>query len=381
LADVDRQFLSGLKRSFSNTESTLAWSDLWPVLLLAALLLLIVFLFWLAFRPKPSSLGGVEPEETVEEPEQVEEIIRRSVDLRAVYDVEIQDPAYKETYRGPILGVGPGGAIEMEMGKYTDLNLDFVNRPARVAFRMSRRGRQFFFQFETQTLGVGLASLGRRKERGLRLRMPQRLVVGQKRRHLRVEPTGSLRFKVHLMAPESTVEPIPLNHFRKIHETEVMDLSTGGMQVKITARSGEIKVRPGRPVHVYFKLPVADLDEPGLVSEQFLLAEVVSVDRRDPGRRVFSRAMDDRTPAPHLIRLRFTGVGEIKRPEKVVFFRRATPVSFNAISRWLQAYQRRLIQLEKGTFRRPDRPQNIYPRKEWNIECKYPGRPPGREGK
>ncbi|MEW5721683.1 MAG: hypothetical protein AB1896_01145 [Thermodesulfobacteriota bacterium] len=375
LAGVDREYLSGVQRSFGSSGVMVGLQILGLLFLLMLVLILIVLLLRLIFRPAQQKFGPGKVDE-IRNPNEINKIIHKSIDLRAIYEMEVFNRNYKEIYRGQVLGVNQDGQIEVELTTFLDPNLDFKDQEVRVNFRMSRRGQVEFYQFDTLSRYIGVTKSYGRREKAVRLDGPQMVERGQKRRHLRVRPVGRFSFKVDLIQPQVPANPIPLGGFRRLHQAEVNDVSVGGMQLIIEARTSEIKVQPGEETYVHFKPPLAGLHVEGLPRNYFAKAKVISVLRLTSGRRVMSSEADLMTVGPNQIRLQFIGKGTLNEKEKNVSFRPATTLAFEDFSRWIQAYQRYRIQEEKGTLPKPSKVQNIYPSRKPEVEPKYPSKPP-----
>lgn len=378
LAGVDHDALSRVKSGFGGSGISLGWEELLSLVLILLLLLCLALLLRIVLKPKRIKFGRSEMDQ-VEDQEEIRKIINRSVDLRAVYDIEVFNQEYKEIYKGAVLGLNRDDLIEVELGAYTGANLDFKNKGVHVAFRMSRRGKENYYQFNTISNSIDFSDVDGRRERCVRLALPQALSRGQKRRHLRLNLTGDFAFKAALLAASGPAESMPLGGFRILHEADVSDLSIGGLQVAITARGSDLKVRPQESIYARFRLPVSQLDIQNPPGVFYVQAKVLEVQRLTSGRRVMSRQADKDMAGPHLIRLLFTGRGLVNREDRTVSFRPAAALVFEDLSRWIQAYQRRVIQEKKGTKRRPGRVENIYGSQALEVENKYPSQPLRRD--
>ena len=378
LGSFDKKALNDVKQGFSGTGVTIPWETILAMIwLLAAIVVLLLIMYrWL--RPSLYKLAR-SGDNIVSDPARIEEIIRKSIDMRSIYDIEIYDDEYREIYKGQILGINSEKQIEVELSSFIDPTLEFRNKEARVVFRMSRLGSQEFYQFDTYSLYVGLTSSYGRKEKAIRLAMPLNMEVSQKRRYVRVNPEGKFGFKVILMGVEAVPEPIPLGAFKRLHKAEISDISVGGLQAIIMARLSELKVKRGDEVFAHFNLPTYELDLPDLTREFFIKCRIISIQRQSAGRRVMSREADERTVGPNLVRLEFVGRGDVNRERKTVSVRSVAPSVFQDLSHWIQAYQRRRIQEARGTLPQPDRVKNLYPRKRFDVAEKYPRIPPKRE--
>ena len=279
----DRNYLHGVQHGFEGSGVGLPWS---MVLILAALALTVILLLLVLARfLKPSKYSfGRHKNDFITKISDIRDIIERAVMLRAVFDIEVYDDNYKEVYKGQVLGINNDRQIEVELSSFTDPNLDFKDKNVHVAFRMSRRGRQEFFHFNTVTRYIGITNNFGRRERSVRLVFPKRIELGQKRRYIRVEPAGRFRFTAKFFGSLTHDKVMPLKSFFFLHEADVNDISIGGLQTIIQARSNEIKLKSGDIVYVRFKLPAAGLKVSNLPNDFFFKGHVIGVERLVVGR-------------------------------------------------------------------------------------------------
>jgi hypothetical protein len=375
-AKADPDYLRSVQKGFSGSGVIGGWEAIATILavFLFLVLLLLMLRRWF-FRPTPIHL--TEPDtDSINDPWEIDDIIDRSITLRAVYDVEVINDLYKEIYKGQILGINAKDEIEVELGAFIDPNLDFQDQPVNVAFRMSRRGVQEFYQFNTRSIATEVTNRYGQRERVLRLAIPEEVRIGQKRQYLRVEPTGQFRFAVEVLMTALPGRVIHLSALKAIHQMDINDISIGGLQAVLMARTSEVRIKSGDEAPLHFILPTKDLDVDGLDNEFFVKAKIISVMRLQTGRRVMSRLADDRTVGPHMVRVAFTNQGKLNRKEKTVHFDPAKPLAFENLAKWIQSYQRYCIQAEKGLLPQPDKVPNLYPTQKPDVECKYPPEPP-----
>ena len=377
--NFDAEYLSGVKQGFGGSGIIGGWGTITSlILILLAVILLALFLRkWI--KPRQYRLGRGNPDQIVD-PRKIYNIIERSVDLRAVYDLEVQDPNYKEIYHGLVLGINQNREIEVELTRFTDPNLDFKEKNVKVAFRMSRRGEQEFYQFDTISKTISYTTLYNRREKALHLLMPHTLSIGQKRRYHRVDIKGHHVFPINILVSSQLREPIPLKNFQRLYRVRAMDLSIGGIQAVLMARTSGLLVQPGDDVFLYFSLPLKNLDLIDIPKFFLVKAKIVSLHRMETGRRVMSKEASINTVGPHLIRFNFTEKGQVQQKLKAVTFRPITSYIFEDLSRWIQAYQRYHIQQERGTARQPTRTRNQYPSQKLEVEPKYPPQPLQKTG-
>ncbi|MEW6261628.1 MAG: hypothetical protein AB1641_00995 [Thermodesulfobacteriota bacterium] len=344
---IDPTYAEGVRKGFEGSGILAGLHTLIPILLVLLGVILLLLLLRLLFRPTRIRFGRI-PTEQITDPDKIRDIIKKSIDLRALYDLEVFHPDYKQIYKGQVLGLNQDGDLEMELGSYTDPNLDFQDQEARVAFGVSRRGQKEFYQFETFARGLGYTKALGLKQRVVVLSPPRTISLGQKRRYLRVSPSGQFAFKAEFLEPAMVGNRFLLNAFRRLHEVEVLDVGIGGLQAILKARSNELRIRPGQEVYLHFHLPLAGLKIQNVPEEIRARGKIISIERLATGRRVMSRIMDEQTVGPHLIRVQFTGRGYLDARKKTVLFRPVTLMGFEDLSRWVQAFQRYRIQREKA---------------------------------
>lgn len=369
---VDTDYLKDFQNSFSGIGVKIGWDVILLFLLILIILILLAVILRMIFKPGSYGFGKVK-EDSITDRKTIRDIIQRSIDLRSIYDYEIMNPAYKDVYKGQALGINENNQIEVEIGKFTDINLDFEKQNVRAAFRSVRHRKQEFFNFFSITYGMKLtADYGKKKERVVLIALPLSLGTGQKRRHLRVEPSGKQAFKVRLLASALPKDTMPLTSFKKMHEGEVNDISIGGLQCIIRCRAGEVGFYAGHHIYISFRLPVSDFESFDYNTDFLVQAEVMSVQRINTGRRVMSREADEQIVGPYKVHLRFTQKAIIDRKEKLARFRPATAILFEDLSRWIMSLQRLQIQKERDTAPKKEKIKNLYPSQPLDVEKKYP---------
>jgi hypothetical protein len=368
-SQVDRGFLHGVQHGFGSS-GVVSWAAISSVILFCLVLIAIIVLLRLWLRPaKYTLIKG--RDDLITDPETIENILQRAADMRAVFDLEIMDEGYDEIYRGELLGINDQGQIEAAVDSYTDPNLTFEDKYATVAFRLSRRGEQEFYQFNTTTLYIGISHLGGRRTKALRLAMPKQMEKSQKRRFMRVGTEGD-DIRVRFLGTDQTTQPMQMNGFRVLHDGQLRNVSVGGLEAVIKARPEELEIQPGDEVYVFFKLPQNGLGDPNLPKNVVARAETITVFRQQTGRRVMSTEAERGVVGPHIVRVMFQAKGRMDPAGKQITFRSGDALAFEDLARWIQAYQRKKIQEERDTVRRPDEVPNLYPRKPLRAPEKYP---------
>ncbi|MBU2548484.1 MAG: hypothetical protein KKB20_08760 [Proteobacteria bacterium] len=376
---VDKAFLHEFQRSWASLGRRLSVGDLFDFLAIFLVLIFLLLILRLWLKPRKVSFGLADEGERIEDPTQVRDIIERSIALRAVYDIEIYDRGYEEIYKCPALKINESGQILAALEVFTNPGLDFRDREARAVFRMSRRGEQEFYQFETRSDGLELSTMTGRRERVLRLEMPKVVSVGQKRRFLRLQPTGRHAIKVTFMDSLLPGTTLPLRGFETLHQAPLTDLSIGGLQTVLKIRGDRLRIRGDQDVYVRFRLESAGLHVENPPDTVIAKVKVIAVERLATGRRFMSREADKQTVGPYQVRLMFTRRGRIDKAARTVTFEPIQPASFDDLGRWIQAYQRHRIQEERDTKPQPSQVRNLYESKPLEVEPKYPPKPPRRE--
>lgn len=151
LAGVNQNALSRVKSGFGGSGVRLSWEELLSLVLILLLLLCLALLLRIVLKPKRIKFGQSEMDQ-IEDQEEIRNIINRSADLRAVYDIEVFNQEYKEIYKGPVLGINRDDLVDVDLGAYTGANLDFKEKGVHVAFRMSRRGKENYYQLDRKSV-------------------------------------------------------------------------------------------------------------------------------------------------------------------------------------------------------------------------------------
>ncbi|MBF0528067.1 MAG: hypothetical protein HQK55_02105 [Deltaproteobacteria bacterium] len=307
--------------------------------LLIVVIILIGLLFYLVKRARQAEGPADMLRVTLQD--DIRDLINRSIDFRSIYDIVVHDPDYREIYRGQALGINWDDEIEVEIAPYIDPNLDFFQKKVSVSFRITDHGQHESYAFDSVSKYIDYTDNYGKRARALRLNLPETIAMGQKRRYLRLAPEGEYAFSVVFFEPvHHHAPPLPLNLFRRLYSAEVSDISIGGMQVVLHAKTAEVKLRAGDETYVYFRLPLTGLDVQNVLDEFFLRVKVVSLDRLITGRRVMSLTADRMIPGPHSIRLQFLGRGLVDRKQKQVVFQQVAAENFADLAHWLTAYHR-----------------------------------------
>ncbi len=364
---VDRVFLERVKGGFQSSGTT--WG-IQEVLLILGILVGSMVIFLILRRLIPFlNLQKYQLVKTgidrIESPRQIRRIITRSADLRAIYDMEVFDKAYLEIYNCMPIGLNKSNELEIDISAFKDINLDFRDKSVMVSFRMSRGGKKEFYQFETRSLYLDTTNIRGLKERSTRLEIPQVITRGQKRRHVRIEPRGDYSFVVSLLRPTQGEDQIPVNAFKRVCDTTINDISTGGLSTLLRDDRLAQKYHLDDLVYGYFKLPTKDLSAQNIPTNYFFKAKIIS--------------NENLTQGENLMKLMFIERGRLVSESKSVFFRPLSWASFEDLSLWIQAYQRKLLQEDRGTVRRPVNVRNIYTSGPLEVQPKYPRQPLSRE--
>lgn len=358
--EVDRGFLHTVQTGFDSSGFTFGVGGAAILFGLLALAVLIFYLISKYLKLDEYRVADIEVDQ-IDNPRQIDRILRRSINLRSLYDLEVYDRNYQEIYKCLPLGFNEEGQLEVDIAAFQDINLDFVNKTVRAAFRMSRRGRQEFYQFETTSLYLGFTEILDVKEKSIRLEIPKIISRGQKRRFVRVEPQHDYAFNINIIQPTRGHGWIPLKYFKPIAEAEVLDISIGGIRAKIRSGARAIPFRINDIVHIYFKLPMMDLEVERVPKNFFIRAKIIDLERLESGERD--------------LKLMFVERGDLNMQSKSVFFHPVTWMSFEDISRWIQAYQRHILQIKRDTQARPENIGNAYAPKPLEVVPKYPSQP------
>lgn len=317
------------------------------LLIIGGIAVLLLFLLVLKRVLKQSRSFLADPNlDRIVQPRQIRGLIRRSIDTRAMYDLEVYDPAYQQIYKCMPLGLNREGQIEVDLSAYTNPNLDFTGKRVRVAFRLARRGKQEFYNFETRSLYLDRTTIRGYREMAIRLEMPKVLTLGQKRRFVRVEPRGAFSFQLNIVRPTSAKDLIPLKEMKLVAKAAIEDISVGGVKAVLVPQPTTPDLKPNDLLYLHFHLPMRELGIENVPKNFFLAARVVSY--------------EDSPSRQKQLRLMFVERGALDVPSRAVSFRPATWMSFEDLAHWIQAYQRHQLQEARDTASRPETLFNIY---------------------
>jgi hypothetical protein len=263
------------------------------------------------------------------------------------------------------IGLSKSDELEVDISAFMDINLDFKDKPVMVSFRMSRRAKQEFYQFESKSLYLDTTDIRGLMERSIRLQIPQVVTRGQKRRHVRIEPRGEHSFSVSLLRSIQGEDQIPINAFKRVCDTTINDISAGGFSSLLRDDRLARQYHVDDLVYGYFKLPTKDLSVQNIPTNYFFKAKVISNE---------NLGQDD-----NAMKLMFVERGRLVSESRSIFFRPVSWASFEDLSLWIQAYQRKLLQEDRGTGTRPATVRNIYTSEPPQVPSKYPRQPLNRK--
>jgi len=354
---VDKAFLSRIQRGFGASGFTWGMEEVAYLIGIIVVATLIFYLIKTLFRLDKYTLANLNMDR-IENPRRIRRIVLRSIDLRAIYDIEVYDQAYQEIYKCMPIAINNDNELEVEISSYLDPNLDFKDKNVRVAFRMSRRGKQEFYGFETTSLYLDYTVVRGLREKSIRLLIPSVVNRGQKRGFVRIEPVGAFSMNINIIRPTKDGPEVPLKSFKLVAEATVNDISIGGLNAKIIKNNKKQDFRKNDLIYLHFKLPINDLPLENIPTNFFIKARIIDFEQI--------------SSTDNLLKLFFVERGRLNRQTRSIAFRKATWMSFDDLSFWIQAYQRHQLQEERGIKPRPDNVRNIYSAEPLNVMPKYP---------
>lgn len=330
---MDEVFLGQIRRGFAGPDLHWGWSQaLWSIAVLGGLAL-AVFLLRKRLKPK-SRLVILRDPDIIEARRTITDLIEESIRRRTVYELEVFDKAYPDLCRCRPVGVGSAGDIELQPEPGLDPALGFVDKPVRAMFRLNRQDQQEVYAFESRTRHMDFATVQGVRERVVRVVCPDSITRGEKRRYVRVEPTGDYAVDMTIFLPVQRGAIVPLKELKSRCTARVADISLGGAKVLWPTAGADPGLAANDAIHVYFSLPVGVFDAQEHPPRLFVLARVIEVRPAAQGR--------------YEIRMMFTHRGRLEPGSQLLTFRPTTRMTFQDLSRWIQAYQRHVIRREKG---------------------------------
>lgn len=373
----DNRMVSSFREGFGSNGFAMYWSELLYTLLVFTVLIVAVLLLRVWLRPEVDAGFGRTGANRITDRREIINLLERSNDLRSLYEIQVDEDDYRESFKCPILGISQDNLIEVECDSPMVLGQNFNNRKLRVNFRVTSRESDEFYQFDTVSKNITRGVFCDRTVTIIRLVIPNCISKDQKRQHHRVKPLGKFGFDVDLLDPPSVGKTMRASGFKPLHEARITDISAGGMKVAFTSKGEDLKVQYGQVICARFTVPTAtDQLEMPEGSKYFLArARVVGIQRGSVGKRhlrVMSREYEAVTPAPYSIKLMFIDRGTVDSETRTVTFRPAGSFVFQDLTRWVTAYQRFKVLEEKDTLRKPPEGKNLYPRVALVAKAKYP---------
>ncbi len=374
----DNRMVSSFREGFGSNGFAMYWSELLYTFLVFTVLSVVALLLKVYLKPQVDDRFGRIGANRITDRREIINLLERSHDLRSLYEIQVDDEDYRESFKCPIIGINQDNLIEVECDSPMIIGQDFNNRKLRVNFRLNSRESDEFYQFDTVSKNITRGTIDGRTVTFIRLVIPDYISKDQKRQHHRVRPLGKFGFGVDLLDPPSVGKTMRSRGFRPLHEARITDISAGGMKVVFTAKGEDLNIRYGQVICARFTLPTStDQLEMPEGSKYFLArARVVGIQRGSVGKkrhlRVMSREYEAITPASYSVKLMFIDRGTVDRETRTVTFRPAGSFVFQDLTRWITAYQRFRVLEEKDTLRKPPEGKNLYPRVDLIVKAKYP---------
>ena len=177
-------------------------------------MIVVVLLLRVWLRPEVDDGFGRTGANRITDRREIINLLERSNDLRSLYEIQVDEDDYRETFKCPIFGISQDNLIEVECDSPMILGQNFNNRKLRVNFRVTSRESDEFYQFDTVSKNITRGLFCGRTVTLIRLVIPAYISKDQKRQHHRVRPLGKFAFDVDLLDPPSVGKTMPARGFK-----------------------------------------------------------------------------------------------------------------------------------------------------------------------
>jgi hypothetical protein len=288
------------------------------------------------------------------------EIITKAVSRQANFILEIYEDNHTINYKGILDSVEQGNFLVLSLYETPSTEVDFKGLPGLVHlnFRAGQKEPMDHYQFTTNISDSRFVKRQSWREAQLLLPIPKLLTSAQRRNFLRLEPTDIFAFNCDLFDVPEGGTITDLNILEKVESGEVLDISIGGAQLKL---SHNATLRETQRFIGMMQLPTQELDTEILNPTLVILIQLINQED--------VKGLDTYGKEPHsLLRLRFLGRYLQDPIQGNWVYRGLTQASLEDLARWMLAYQR--YQIKKKSFAGSPRGEQ--------VPNMFPSTPPNR---
>lgn len=333
LAGIDRYFLGNVKDSFGNLglSSELLTMIGWTATLACLAGGIVLLINHYAFRRVAHLPSG-----TIIDPELVNELLQTACDQRHKVEFSFsRDEQISRPLHCSIETVGDGNVV-LNAGDFIQAHQGWIARPVTCYFRVSSQGgggTVQFYNFESEVAGITKRPDGSTL---LTLPIPERVLLQQKRIHLRMEPPLEYMLGIALwpeLHDQSGQRELRLKHWGKptlVHhaaetgQMHVANISAGGLRIDVprqTLKETELDFHLGQRFYI-----LTELFDPDMKRKQRLWFIG----------RVQNRYEDFNTKNLE-VGLKFLEIGEIADPETMeIAWSKVGGHGIDKLGNWIQ---------------------------------------------
>lgn len=281
---------------------------------------------------------------SITEARRIASVFKRAAARQANCTLEVFDHRHADAYRGMVYEADSGSGIVLELSRLPGQGVDFEGLPVQVHlnFRPAPREDMEHYQFSSHTLAINYQKEKDWRVARVAVAWPKSIISAQRRDFLRLEPGGDHAIKVSLrQAPEDDAPQMLPDDQPPLAEGSVMDISVGGVQLLFP---GLQHLPEGRDFLVSLDLPMAGLDIELKETRLHLLLTPLTRDVINPGPDEARSGGAART----LLRGGFSGRYRFDPAARLWRRLAFSPMSFQDLAHWVNAYQRFLLKKENG---------------------------------
>lgn len=308
---------------------------------LVILVLLLLFLNWKRRRLRRALLQDWA---TISEPNQLEALMLRASARRARCTLEIFDHHHTNIYRGHVYQSLVRNHLVLELDQIPAENSDFSGFPAQVHFNFNPGVKQKMehYQFSGHTLWLAVEQEKNWRVARVRVSWPKSVISAQRRDFLRIESLAEHHLTADIR-PAPASPPTNPEAFSPLARGSVLDISVGGIQILFAEL---VEIAENEEMLLSLSLPTAGLDIPTDQQRLHLLFSTLYYDHVTSDQ--IENASNPDSNSHTIIRGKFTGrycfISDTQKWQK----QSSNLDNFQDLAYWINAYQRYLLNNEKG---------------------------------
>jgi hypothetical protein len=323
------------------------------ILLISSILLIALVLGLINIKRKRKK--NIQGWSSITNSQSIWEVLTKAVNRQAHFILEIYEGNHTINFKGILESLEDDSYLVLSLSENPSIEANFSELPGviHLNFRPGPKEPMEHYQFATKVVSNRFIKQGEWREAQLLLPLPKIITSAQRRSFLRLEPGEKFSFNCHLNnVPEGNIPN--LENLEEVCVGQIMDISIGGAQIKLTATTF---LRETQRFVGVMRLPLGGLDLDVSDINLVILMQLLSQE--------YVKAHPQFGQEAHaILRVRFLGRYLQDNLQNLWTYRGMTQNAFEDLAHWMLAYQRYMIK-KKRNLLTPDnnnlRPPNMFP--------------------